>query len=219
MIDVIPTIIPEKFSEIEEKISLVKSLAKKVQIDFVDGKYGSVTTWPFNTDKKENLPYKDEVILEADMMIQNPEYHIRDFADIGIKSFVIHIDSTDVLEQCVTFVKNAGGQVGLGVKPSLALPYDNVLEKFDFIQFMGNDKVGFGGVELDRRVIKKIADFRATHPFIPIQIDIGVNWKTAVELKQAGVTAFVSGSTVFGSTSSPRVAKDVAKNIEKLKNI
>src|SRR3989344_2372232 len=90
-------------------------------------------------------------------------------------------------------------------------PYidDFILEFFlpeaDFIQFMGNDRVGHSGVDLDKYVLEKIKNFHKRHPSIEIQIDIGVAEETIPKLKDAGVDYFVSGSSIF-NTNNPKEA-------------
>ena len=215
MIEVIPAIIPKSQEEIENKLGLVKNFVEKVQIDFVDGKYAPVKTWPFNLEKesgtKLEISSKDEILLEGDLMIKHPEDFLDDFLEIGIKSFVIHIGSTKYLDKCIFHIKEKGLKVGLAIRPSEdSKTLEEYLDKIDFVQFMGNDTVGYNGVELDRKVLQKISHFHSAHPFVPIQIDIGVNLKTASELIKAGVTGLVSGSAVFSDSK-------VRDNIEKLK--
>ena len=217
MVQIIPAIIPESLEEIKEKVGLVSNLVDKVQIDFVDGKYAQTKTWPFNLAEHPGpagmqLPNKDGLVLEADLMIKDPEDWIADFQSIGVRSFVIHFESTKYIDKCIFLARELGCGVGLAIKPGTdSGVLEEFVDKVDFIQFMGNDRVGYNGVELDRKVLKKIHDFRAKHPFLPIQIDIGVNARTAPELVQAGATALVSGSTVFKEG-------DIAENINKLKN-
>jgi ribulose-phosphate 3-epimerase len=216
MTQIVPAIIPNNPEEIERKISLVKGFVKKVQLDFLDGKYTWVVTWPFNIEEEVEKNFRfsstDDVVIEADLFIKNPEDFIEDFARIGVRSFIIHLDSTNYIDKCINNVKSLGLQIGLGIKPSMdSKVLDDYVDKIDFVQFMGNDKIGYHGVEFDRNVLKKIADFRAAHPFTPIQIDIGVNPQNAKDLVSAGATSLVSGSSVFSEGN-------IGENIKKLQD-
>jgi pentose-5-phosphate-3-epimerase len=73
------------------------------------------------------------------------------------------------------------------------------LPQTNFVQFMGNDKVGHNGIDLDKSVVNKIKYFHDQHSSVPIQIDIGVNEETILDLKEAGVTRFISGSSIFNA--------------------
>lgn len=223
MIEIIPSIIPQNLNFIREKLEQILGAAKKVQIDVVDGQYAPVKTWPFLDDQfdeilkmsrgEENFPYINDFVLEIDMMVLHPIEYLSDFISLGAKSFVIHIDSTDHIGECIKTIKNSGGSVGLGIKPSVDV---DLLQPFlleaDFVQFMGNDRVGHSGVDFDESVLRKIKYFHEKHPSISIQIDIGVSEETIPKLKEVGVSAFISGSAIFGSADPKQV-------IEKLQNL
>lgn len=210
MIEIIPSIIPQNLNTTEEKLLKMLWLVKKVQIDIIDGNYASTKTWPFNNGQyeemrkmtmgEEKFPHIDDFVLEIDMLVFHPIEYLSDFISLGAKSFVIHIDSTDHIKECLETIKNVGCQIGLGIKPSGDI---SLLESFlleaDFVQFMGNDMVGHSGVDLDKDVLKKIKDFHKRHPSVPIQIDIGVNEETISKLKDAGVSSFVSDSYIFNA--------------------
>jgi ribulose-phosphate 3-epimerase len=219
MTEIIPSVIPQNLNIVREKFGKVLGLVKKVQIDVVDGKYAEVLTWPFADKNSEDLmklargeekfPYIDDFILEIDMLVLHPIEYLGDFISLGAKSFVIHIDSTDHIQQCIDTIKNSGCKAGLGIKPSVDV---DLLQPFlletDFIQFMGNDKVGHNGIELDNSVINKIKYFHDKHPSVEIQIDIGVNEETISRLKEAGASRFISGSSIF---NSPNIKEAIIK--------
>lgn len=223
MIQIIPAVIPPNLNIVRERFGKLLGLVKKVQIDVVDGQYAPTKTWPFNGNQfeeiimmvraEEKFPYIDDFILEVDMLTLHPIEYLTDFISIGAKSFVIHIDSTDHLKQCLETIKFAGGEAGVGIKPSVdSALLEEYLNHFDFVQFMGNDRVGYNGVSLDEKVFKKIKDFNTKHPSIPIQIDIGVNTETIPLLKKVGVDRFVSGSVIFGNPN-------VKETLETLQNL
>jgi len=210
MIEIIPSIIPQDLNIVREKLDQILGLVKKVQIDIIDGNYAPTKTWPFNNDQfkdiremamgEEKFPYIDNFILEADMLVLHPIEYLGDFISLGAKSFVIHIDSTDHMKECSETVKSAGCGVGLGIKPSGDISLlESFLPEADFVQFMGNNRVGYSGVDLDESVLEKIKNFHQRHPSMPIQIDIGVNEETIPKLKDAGVSSFISGSSIFNA--------------------
>lgn len=211
MIEVIPAVIPQNLNIVREKLSRVLGLVKKVQIDIVDGEYAPSKTWPFAIEQgdellkmvrgEEKFPYIDDFVVEIDILAHHPIEYISDFLSIGMKSFVIHIDSTDHVKECIETIKSAKCDVGLGIKPSVdSMDLEPYLLDIDFVQFMGNDRVGYNGVELDMKVLDKIKDFHQKYSLVPLQIDIGVNTETATSLKKAGITRLISGSAIFDAT-------------------
>ncbi|MEK7116689.1 MAG: hypothetical protein AAB837_00810 [Patescibacteria group bacterium] len=219
MIEIIPSIIPQDLNIVREKLDKLLGLVKKVQVDIVDGKYAPVKTWPFvekNSDDlmkfargEEKFPHIDDFILEIDMMILHPVEYLDDFISLGAKSFVIHIDSTDHIKECLDTIKNLGCEAGLGIKPSVDVDLlQPFLPQTDFVQFMGNDKIGHSGIELDNSIMNKIKYFHEKHPSTTIQIDIGVNEETIPKLKDAGVSRFISGSAIF---NAPNIKEAIIK--------
>lgn len=223
MTEIIPSTIPQNLNIIRERFEKILGLAKKVQIDVIDGNYAPTKTWPFNEDQfeemrkivggEEKFPYINDFILEIDMLTLHPIEYLSDFISLGAKSFVIHIDSTDHMEECLKTIKDAGCQIGLGIKPSGDISLlESFLPEADFVQFMGNDRVGYNGVDLDKNILDKIKKFHERHPSVPIQIDIGVNEETISKLKGVGVSSFISTSAIFNSPD-PKEALSKLQNL------
>ncbi len=217
MNDIIPALIPPNLNIVREQFGKLLGSAKKVQIDLVDGEYAPVKTWPFNKDQPDELlamvrgesqfPYVEDFIVEADLLLLHPIEYLGDLISIGIKSFVIHLESTDHLKECLETIKNCPGcEGGIGIKPSTdANLMEDYLHLANFVQFMGNDRIGYSGISLDEKVNEKIKNFNEKHPSVPIQIDIGVNEASIPLLKEAGVSRFISNSSIF-NTNDPKNA-------------
>jgi ribulose-phosphate 3-epimerase len=146
-------------------------------------------------------------------MVQNPEQIIDDWIKTGASAVIVHADSTDKFPQIADTLRDRGVQVGLAILPSNR---NTVVKQYrdhiDFLQVMGNDKIGYHGVELDPLVYDKVRDLRDRFPDLPIGVDIGVTMQTAPKLVEAGATRLVSGSTIFES-------EDKKLTISKLENL
>jgi ribulose-phosphate 3-epimerase len=217
-IQVIPAVIPPDLETLKSQFSQVVGVVKKVQVDFVDGQYAPPISWPFNAGDNfdEAFPFLGELEMEADLFVREPKEFLQKLLSKGFKNFVIHLDSAEDISECLEIAKKADGEVGVGIKPSGDFgKLERYLERCDFVQFMGNDKVGYNGVGLDPEVLPKISILHAKHPALPLQIDIGVNFDTAGELKAAGISRLVSGSAIFESNMLP--ADAINKLLEKVK--
>lgn len=221
--EIIPAIIPESFEHLSEQLSLIRDIAPLVQIDIVDGIFAPVTTWPY-VDKNDvnfkkiveqnvGMPFWQDFNFEMDLMIQNPEKTIDDWIKTGAINLIIHIESTNEIEKIIEKIKNSNIAVGISLNPST--PNEKIyplIEKINFVQFMGSDNIGHHGVELDERVYDKIKDIRNKYPNLPISIDIGVDDETIPLLVSAGVNKLVSGSAIFNSDN-------IEETFEELKNL
>lgn len=214
MIQVVPAIIPVSFEDLKSKLEKVSPFVNKVQVDVMDGKYTPPISWPYNSsDKDFKFPLNSQISIEVDMMVEKPEDQIDKFLFAGAVSLIIHIESTNKLDEIIKKLHENKIKIGIALRPETPnSELESCVEKIDFVQFMGNQKIGYQGVELDERVLGKIKDLRKQHPGLIIGVDIGVNFKTAPKLISAGANKLVSGSSIFNS-------EDIGKAIEKLKQI
>lgn len=208
-IEIVPTIIPQSLADIKEHVERLGGKAGRVQLDVMDGKFSPEPSWPYASESqsKEFRSFAADkgieklgVDIEVDMLVKNPELSIKDWVDAGASGIIIHVDSTDEVGDAIQAVRTNGTEVGLALKPHLHI---NLIEPFmqdiDFVQIMGNDKVGFHGVALDEGVYGKISRLRESYPELTIAVDIGVDDTTAPKLIEAGANKLASGSFIFGS--------------------
>jgi len=208
-IEIVPAIIPESLGYIHDHVDRVKDFVHRVQIDVMDGGFAPTQSWPFRSrvqrselqdlsDKKEKL--LSGVEFEVDMMINDPQYFINDWMNVGASSLIIHVDSTKSLGEIINRARARGVAIGLAFKPSYGLgDIEEYLSSISSIQIMGNDKIGYNGVSLDEKVYEIARELREKYPHVTIGVDIGVNKETAPRLIEAGVNKLVSGSAIFSS--------------------
>jgi len=220
MIQVVPAIIPESFDDLVEQTSLVKDFVDIVQVDIMDGKFAPTKSWPYNKKKdkhfeelvrgKGGFEFWQDLNFEVDMMIERPEEHAYDWICAGASALIIHIGSTNNIQSILDIAEEKHIGVGLALRPET--PNEMLLEwlpHINFVQFMGNQKIGYHGVELDMKVLDKIKDLRSEHPELIIGVDIGVTLETAPLLVDAGANKLVSGSTIFKSDNIQRTIEDL----------
>ncbi len=234
MVDIIPAIIPKSFSDLNEKLLLVKGLVPLVQIDILDGKLTPEKSWPNirNPDpdfvkiirEEEGFPFWEDFEFEFDLMVKDPEAELQQWISAGAKRIVVHYESFESDEKFTSFVEkfydqfgNAGSYVGteLGIALGIDSPntvFKSILEKINFVQCMGIAKIGFQGQIFDERVIKKISDLHSVYPELPISVDGGVSLESSPRLIEAGVSRLVVGSAIFNSD-------DIPGTIEELKSL
>jgi len=209
-IEIIPAILPKDFSEIEEKVALVKGLATIVQIDICDGKFVPSTTWPYRKkdenfeeilNEERGMPEWQNIDYEFDLMIDNPELSIDKWIALGAIRIVIHAGAKGDVEKAIEM---AVDKVDIGLGLHIDTPIE-IIEKYKdkikYIQIMGIDRVGFQGQDFDPKVLNKIKEVKEKYPDFPIQIDGAVSLENALELKNAGAERLVIGSALFKADS------------------
>lgn len=227
MIEVIASVLPfQTFTELENKIDSLRGIVPMIQIDFCDGVFVPSKTWPFTTDgfndpdfqkiitTRQGLPFCNDFAFEFDMMVKDAVENFDTYVKLGPKRFIFHLEAMENLENFKDFLKNLNPsvknklEIGIAFRPSMELEkVYPLIPAVDFIQCMGNDKVGFGGVSLDEKVYERIKLLREKYSALPIEVDIGVNEQTAQLLVASGATKLISGSALFNATDKIGLVK------------
>lgn len=192
MYEVIPGILEKEWSEIEKKIALLTPFAKTLHIDIIDNKFAPNLTI---LDPKPFAKYKDQFLLEAHLMVDEPLNYLKPFADAGFKRFLGHVEKMSSQEEFVA-QGQIFGEVGLALDgpttiEAIKVPYDDL----DAVHFYVSDRVGFAGPPMMPQRLERIKALRQISN-IPIEVDGGVKDTTIKLAKEAGATRFVATSFI-----------------------
>lgn len=222
MIEIIPAIIAKSFEEVKEKIQLVEPYVKWVQFDIMDGKFVPNTTW---SEPQDLRSWKPKVLLEAHLMIKEPEDQVEKWIEAGIKRIIFHIEATSDPHSVIKICRERKVEVGVAINPETPIGNIESLLEFnsnvnvgvklqrsvDMVLVLGVSP-GFGGQAFKPEVLEKITALRETNPRLTIEVDGGMNPTTAKLAISAGANVIVAGSYVFES-------KDIGGAIAELKNL
>jgi ribulose-phosphate 3-epimerase len=135
-------------------------------------------------------------------MISHPKKFIKDFADAGCDSLIVHIEADSSPAELLRDIRGYGCRACLALNPPTPLeavePY---LGEVDGVLVMSVSP-GFGGQKFDASVLSKVESIRRRHPKLVVGIDGGVNPSTAGAAASAGATHLIAGSAVFKSGDS-----------------
>ncbi len=199
---------PESFSDLNEKYSHVKDFVNTVQIDVMDGEFVPSKDWPYVEGELKKIDFD----FEVDLMVKDPETIIESWIQAGAKRVIIHIESTENIEE--VFLK-IPSDVEVGIALNTTTPNEQIyplIEKINFVQFMGIEKIGYQGQGFDERVLGKIRDLREKYSRVIISVDGAVSLETASKLVEAGANRLAVGSAIFKSD-------DIGKIIKQLSNV
>jgi len=208
-----PSILSADFSKLGEEVSAVaKAGADWIHFDVMDGRFvPNITIGPLvlNALKGKGFPPMD-----VHLMIVEPERYVADFAKAGADYITVHVEASPHLHRTLQLIRAAGAKPGVVLNPHTPISsIQHVLGLVDLVLLMSVNP-GFGGQAFIPEVLPKCAELaearkRGGHKFL-IEIDGGVNDKTAPDLIKAGADVLVAGSYVFG-------AKDYGAAIATLK--
>lgn len=201
-IKIAPSILSANFAKLgEELIAIEKAGADYIHIDVMDGSF--VPNITIGNEVVKSLRKVSNLPFDTHLMINNPDNHIKAFAEAGSDIITIHAEASIHLDRSIELIKSFGKKAGVSVVPSThenALDY--VLEKLDLILVMTVNP-GFGGQKFLHSQLKKIENIRnkieKTGKKIELQVDGGINHETSKIVVAAGADVLVSGSYIFGS--------------------
>ncbi len=209
-----PSILSADFAKLGEEIRAIeKAGADYIHIDVMDGAF--VPNITIGNEVVKSLRKISALPFDVHLMINNPDAHVKAFADAGSDIITIHAEASTHLDRSVDLIKSLGKKVGVSLVPSTNEDVlDYVLEKLDLILVMTVNP-GFGGQKFLSSQLKKIENIRKkiekSGRKIELEVDGGINAETAKLVVAAGADVLVSGSYIFGS-------KDFAEAISKLKS-
>jgi ribulose-phosphate 3-epimerase len=138
-------------------------------------------------------------ILDVHLMIERPERQVAEFAKAGADSITVHAEATPHLNYALGAIKEAGARAAAAVNPGTpAAALAEVGELLDMALCMSVNP-GWGGQPFLPTSLDKLARLRALLPAsTAIEVDGGVDVKTASGCARHGANVLVAGSAIFG---------------------
>lgn len=205
-IKVTPSILGIDYGRMNEHLAELAPFSDMFHVDVMDGNFVPNLTIgaPVISCIKTDVP------LDCHLMIRNPHRYIDDFAKAGAASITIHAEASLHLAPDVEKIKKAGCKAAVAISPDTPVEkIAPVLSMLDMVLVM-SVVPGFGGQAFIPEVLEKVKWIREHYPNLDIQIDGGINDKTAPLAIEAGANVLVAGSYILNSG-------DYGKAVESLK--
>ena len=212
---VAPSILSADFSKLLEEVKSVES-AEFLHIDVMDGHFvPNITIGPLVVG---SIKGKVNMVFDVHLMISDPLKYSIEFIKNGADYIVFHyeaLESHEKILELIDFVHKNNTKVGISIKPNTDVkviePY---LDKVDMVLVMSVEP-GFGGQSfmtnsLDKIKYLKNKKIKNDYKYL-IEVDGGINEKTAPLVKEAGVEVIVAGTYVFKSENREETIKSLKK--------
>ena len=195
-----PSILAADFTRLGEQVAEAEAAgATYIHIDIMDGRFvPNITMGPFIVEavrRATSLP------LDVHLMIVEPEKHIQAFADAGADLLSVHVEACPHLHRVLQQIRQAGVRPSVVLNPHTpAVAIKEVLPFVDMILAMTVNP-GFGGQSFIPETLLKLREIRqmieSSGRAIDLEVDGGIDERTAPQVVKAGANVLVTGTSVF----------------------
>ena len=195
-IEIVPSILSADPGRLAEQVKEAEAAgADRIQVDVMDGHF--VPNLTFGPLVVEAVRRVTKLPIEVHLMIERPELFIEAFAKAGASLIQVQVEATTSLYRTVQSIKELGVKAGVAINP--ATPLEHLREILPYIAQVNVMTVepGFGGQKFIAHSPEKISRLRAMDPQMEIEVDGGIDAKSAPLAVSAGATVLVAGSSVF----------------------
>ena len=201
-IKIAPSLLSADFARLADEIASVEKGADLLHLDVMDGHFvPNITIGPLVVKAcraHSRLPF------DCHLMIEEPQRYIDRFLVAGADMISVHYETEPHLQRALQMIRDGGAKAGIAINP--ATPAESLTTAIEFCDFVLVMTVnpGFGGQRFIEPVVPKIRHIaqlvRERGVPVEIEVDGGIDARTAPVVVSAGARILVAGSAVFGQT-------------------
>jgi ribulose-phosphate 3-epimerase len=216
---VAPSILSADFARLGDQVAEVLDAgARVIHVDVMDGHFvPPITIGPLVVASLREQVERVGAILDVHLMIERPELQIEEFVKAGAHSITFHAEATPHVAYAAALAREGGACVGVAINP--ATPVGALAEMASAIDLALCMTInpGWAGQPLIEHTLEKVTRLRhILGEDVGLEVDGGVDPRTAPRCRAAGANLFVAGSAVFGSPDPAAAYRAIVEAAGKL---
>ena len=199
-IKIAPSVLSADFARLGDELASVSS-ADMIHFDVMDGHF--VPNLSFGLDVLRATKASTELPVDVHLMVSNPDEMVEKFLDAGADLVSFHYEATAHAHRLVQLIHDRGAKASIALNPATPVSLlEPIIDDLDMVLLMTVNP-GFGGqafIESSGRKLCLLRKLCREHGASPlVEVDGGINPRTAAEVAGGGATVLVAGSFVFGA--------------------
>jgi ribulose-phosphate 3-epimerase len=183
-----------------------------IHVDVMDGHFvPPITLGPVVVEGIAAQAREAGAMLDVHLMIERPERHIADFVKAGADSVTFHAEATPHAAYAAELAHGQGACVGVAINPGT--PVGALAEVAGEIELALCMTVnpGWGGQAFIEHSLEKIPRVHAIlDEHVALEVDGGIDPRTAPSCREGGASVFVAGSAIFGAADPGAAYRAIA---------
>jgi ribulose-phosphate 3-epimerase len=209
-----PSILSADFSRLGDEVRAAEEAgADQIHVDVMDGHF--VPNLSMGPIVVEALRRVTTLPLDVHLMITDPEKYAPSFLKAGATHITFHVEVHPDPPRLAAVLRDSGASAGLALNPGT--PVSRVLplvEHFDLLLVMTVNP-GFGGQSFLGDNLEKVTAIRkACGRDIDVQVDGGIDSRTAALALHAGANVFVAGNAIFRAPDPRKAVAALRDSLE-----
>ena len=206
MTEISTSILTVEENEITTFYNLEVAKTDYFHIDVMDGKFVKNNNKEFMKESATSIKHISNLPLDVHLMVEDVDSFIDEYIDLKPSIITFHVEAVENQEKILELIKKIKEN---GIRAGIAVnPYTPIQEVYPFLEFIHmvlvmSVETGKGGqkfmVEIPEKIEALTKYIEENNIDIDIEVDGGINPKTAVLAKDAGANILVAGTAILSS--------------------
>ena len=211
----------EKGEESKTFFELEAGKTDYFHIDVMDGKFVEKDTYEKMLEYASYIKRISNLPLDVHLMVEDIKSAIEDFIAVEPNIITFHLEackSKEEVKEIIDYIKQNNCKVGIAIKPET-----DIKEVYKYLPYIHMCLVmtvepGKGGQTYLKDMTEKINKLKKyideNNLENDIEVDGGINLRTAPEVKKAGANVLVAGTAILMANNYGEIIKELKEEIE-----